>query len=156
MFANELHLLSQISIERCFRPDSFPLIDSTITLLVFSDASLAAFGAVAYLRTSCDDRDHLSFVMAKGRIAPTSILTIPRLELQATVLAVRLAQTIKKELRIRISSIEYYFDYRIVLHQLQSSHLERPIFIKNRINEILRHSSPEEWFFVPSDRRQSG
>jgi hypothetical protein len=72
MFANELHLLSQISIERCFRPDSFPLIDSTITLLVFSDASLAAFGAVAYLRTSCDDRDHLSFVMEKGRIAPTS------------------------------------------------------------------------------------
>jgi hypothetical protein len=65
MFANGLHLLSQISIDRCFQPDSSPLIDSTLTLLVFSDASLATFGAVAYLRTSCDDRDHLSFVMAK-------------------------------------------------------------------------------------------
>lgn len=132
MFADELHLLSQSSIERCYRPDSFPLIGCTFTLLVFSDASLSAFGAVAYLRTSCDDRDHLSFVMAKERIAPTSILTIPRLELQAAVLAVRLAQTIKKELRIEISPIEYYSDSRIVLHQIQSRHVERPIFVQNR------------------------
>ena len=150
-FVSELHLLSQISIECCFRPDSFSLTDCTFTLLVFSDASLSALGTVAYLRTTCGDRNHLSFVMAKEGIALISVLIIPRLELEAAVLSVRLAKSIKKELRIRISSTEYYSDSRIVLHQLQSSHLERPIFVKNRMNEILRHSTPEEWFFVQGE-----
>ena len=115
-FVSELHLLSQISIECCFRPDSFSLTDCTFTLLVFPDASLSALGTVAYLRTTCGDRNHLSFVMAKERIALISVLIIPRLELEAAVLSVRLAKSIKKELRIRISSTEYYSDSCIVLH----------------------------------------
>ena len=97
-FTGELHLLSQIFIERGFRPHSFLLLNYTFTLLVFSNASLSALGAVAYLQTTCD-RVHLSFVMTKGRIAPISVLALPGSKLQAAVLAVKFVQTIKKELQ---------------------------------------------------------
>ena len=86
--------------------------------------------------------------MAKGRLAPTSTISIPRLELQSAVLAARLTKTIKKELRIHISSVEYYSDSMIVIKQLLSSHLERPMFVKGRLDEILRHSKKKEWSHI--------
>lgn len=147
-WAGSLSSLSQISIPRCFRSGDEKLADCTFDLIVFADASLLAFGSVAYLKTTYRKEAHLSFVMAKGRIAPTSVLSIPRLELQAAVLAVRIAQTIRKEMRIPIESVEYRTDSEIVLHQINSSHHNHPIFVANRIGEILRHSSPNQWKFI--------
>jgi hypothetical protein len=99
-WADQLQLLLEISIERCFRPNDFPSHKCVFELIVFSDSSSAAFCAVAYLKVTCCERIHWSFVMAKGRIAPVGInsLSIPRLELQAAVADVRLARTIKVEL----------------------------------------------------------
>jgi hypothetical protein len=99
-WADQLQLLLEISIERCFRPNDFPSHKCVSELIVFSDSSSAAFCAVAYLKVTCCERIHWSFVMAKGRIAPVGInsLSIPRLELQAAVADVRLARTIKVEL----------------------------------------------------------
>lgn len=148
IWAGSLSSLSQISIRRCFRSSDEKLADCTSDLIVFSDSSLLAFGAVAYLKTTCHGKMHLDFVMAKGRIAPTSILSIPRLELQAAVLAIRMTQSIIREMRIPISSIEYRTDSEIVLHQINSSHHKHPTFVANRIGEILRHSSPEQWKFI--------
>ena len=147
-YANEITSLTHIGIKRCFRPHDFPLNKCVFDLLVYCDASLSAFAAVAYLRTTCEERTHTSFVMAKGRLAPTSTISIPRLELQSAVLAARLTKTIKKELRIHISSVEYYSDSMIVIKQLLSSHLERPMFVKGRLDEILRHSKKEEWSHI--------
>ena len=143
-WAGSLSSLSQISIRRCFRPSDERLADCAFHLIVFSDSSFLAFGAVAYLKTTCHGKMHLDFVMAKGRIAPTSILSIPRLELQAAVLTIRMTQSIIREMRIPISSIEYRTDSEIVLHQINSSHHKHPTFVANRIGEILRHSSPEQ------------
>ena len=83
--------------------------------------------------------------MAKGRIAPVGIhsLSIPRLELQTAVAAVRLARTIKDELRITISNTEFRTDSQIVLHQIQSECRDYPTFIRSRVNEILQHSTSE-------------
>jgi hypothetical protein len=105
-WAGSLSSLSQISIRRCFRSSDEKLADCVFHLIVFSDSSLLAFGAVTYLKTTCHGKMHVDFVMAKGRIAPTSILSIPRLELQAAVLAIRITQSIVREMRIPISSIE--------------------------------------------------
>ena len=63
-------------------------------------------------------------------------------------MAVRLAETIKKELRIPIASVEYRTDSQVVIHQLRSSHLERPDFVKSRLDEILRHTTTAQWFHV--------
>ena len=152
-WADQLQLLSEISIERCFRPNDFPLDKCVFDLIVFSDSSSAAFCAVAYLKVTCCERIHWSFVMAKGRIAPVGIhsLSIPRLELQAAVAAVRLARTIKDELRIAITNTEFRTDSQIVLHQIQSECRDYPTFIRSRVNEILQHSTPESWAFVSGE-----
>jgi hypothetical protein len=152
-WADQLQLLSEISIERCFRPSDFPLDKCVFDLIVFSDSSSAAFCAVAYLKVTCCERIHWSFVMGKGRIAPVGIhsLSIPRLELQAAVAAVRLARTIKDELRITISSTEFRTDSQIVLHQIQSECRDYPTFVRSRVNEILQHSTPESWAFISGE-----
>ncbi|XP_045036888.1 uncharacterized protein LOC123477569 [Daphnia magna] len=59
-----------------------------------------------------------------------------------------MTKSIIREMRIPISSIEYRTDSEIVLHQINSSHHKHPTFVANRIGEILRHSSPEQWKFI--------
>jgi hypothetical protein len=106
---------------------------------------------VAYLRTQCNDQINLSFVMAKGRIASLKPTTVPRLELEAAVLAVRLSLLMKKELRIPIYSVEYYTDSQIVLHQLRSEKPNRPSFVCKSREEILANSALNDWHFVRSE-----
>ena len=147
-YAAELPSLSDVFVNRCFRPKEFPFDGCVFELLLYCDASPVALAATAFARLTFEERVHYSFVMAKGRVAPASSLTIPRLELQSCVLAVRLAETIKKELRIPIASVEYRTDSQVVIHQLRSSHLERPDFVKGRLDEILRHTTTAQWFHV--------
>lgn len=61
-----------------------------IQLHVFADASLSAYGAVAYLRQNSD----VSLVMARSRVTPVKPITLPKLELMAAVIATRLAKLI--------------------------------------------------------------
>ncbi|KAI9550515.1 hypothetical protein GHT06_005391 [Daphnia sinensis] len=138
-------------VNRCFRPVDFPLEASIFRLVIFADASSVAFGAVAYLRAACNRSASLSFVMAKGRIACLKPITVPRLELEAAVLAVRLSLLIRQELRIPIYAVEYYTDSQIVLHQLRSHKPNRPSFVCKRRDEILSHSELDHWYFVRSE-----
>ena len=147
-YAAELSSLSEIFIDRCFRPKDFPLDGCVFDLLLYCDASPLAMAAIALGRFTFGEQIRFSFIMGRGRLTPSSSLTIPRLELQSCVMAVRLAETIKKELRIPIASIEFRTDSQIVIHQLLSSHLERPEFVKSRLHEILRHSTTAQWFHV--------
>ena len=88
----EMKELDGVSFERCLTVANAvePLI-----LCVFAGASREAFGACAYVRQKKDDDTHaVKFVVAKSRVAPTKQLTILRLELQAALLASRLAKSI--------------------------------------------------------------
>ncbi len=118
--------LRLVSVKRCFRPADFPLAGSNFVLVIFADASPVAFGAVAYLRVRFGDKIHVSFVMAKGRLAGLKPTTIPRLELKAAVLAINLSLIVKQELRLKFSSVEFHTDSQIVLYQLRASHPGRP------------------------------
>ncbi|XP_057294522.1 uncharacterized protein LOC130623032 [Hydractinia symbiolongicarpus] len=71
-----------------------------IQLHIFSDASINAYGAVAYLRVQDTHTVNVTFVMGKSRVAPLNpkSLTIPKLELQAAVLATRMRESIVSSL----------------------------------------------------------
>jgi hypothetical protein len=57
---------------------------------VFLDASEVGYGSSSYLRVEYPDgRVHCTFVLGKARNAPVKFVGIPRLELQAAVLATR-------------------------------------------------------------------
>lgn len=132
-------------------PVDFPLKASIFRLIIFADASSVAFGAVAYLRAEFNGSVSLSFVKAKGRIASLKPRTVPRLELEAEVLAVRLLLLVRQELRIPIYAVDYYTDSQIVLHQLRSNKHNRPLFVCRRRDEILSHSALNHWYFVRSE-----
>ena len=66
-------------------------------LLVFDDASEDTMCAVAYLRSQPKEYSaDLTFVIGKCRVAPIGPLSLPRMELQAAVMTVRLKDQIVK------------------------------------------------------------
>ena len=99
---DELETLKEFEVDRCFRPENFGDVVRT-ELHNFADASEAGFGAVSCLRSINNQGEiHCSFVLGKARLSPMKPMTIPRLELSAATVAVRLDRLIKRELEIHI------------------------------------------------------
>ena len=67
----------------------------------FSGASQDDYGQVSYLRL-VDEDGHIycSLVMAKSRVTPLKFVSIPRLELIAAALSIKVSLLLKKELTI--------------------------------------------------------
>ena len=71
-------------------------------LVMFSDGSIDAFGAVAYVRWELEDCGfEARIVAAKARMAPLKTIDIVRLELCGALLSARLRATIEKELNFQ-------------------------------------------------------
>ena len=98
----DLSALRVFELPRCLYSNAPQ--DVRVELHVFGDASEKGFAAVCYVRYALPDgRIEVAFVMSKARVAPLRQLSIPRLDLQAALLAVRLADTVKRELTLCIS-----------------------------------------------------
>ena len=138
--------VSSISIDRCiFRGSSV----TNAQLHVFVDASQSAMCAVIYLRAKCDEVLQVSFLVGKCRVAPIRSTTIPKLELQAALIGLRLATSIRKFLPLTLNETFFWSDSSTVLQWVASSHKRLPVFVANRVAEILDHSRVDEWNFVP-------
>ena len=99
---SDLPKLSQVAIPRHLKPADFSEVRSC-HLHLFADASQVAYGAVAYVRfESANHQVHCSFLTAKSRLAHVKPMTIPRLELSAAVLAVRIDRALCEELEFTI------------------------------------------------------
>ena len=113
---------------------------------MFCDASEAAYGSVAYLRTVQANQDiQISFVMARSRVAPRRQLTIPRLELCAALSGAQLANLVRSELMLSIQQLFLLTDSTTVLTLLQSETCQYKIFVAHRITEILELTNVSEW-----------
>jgi hypothetical protein len=98
----ELPRLNEFKTPRCYKPEDVSEITSC-QLHTFADASDVGYGVVSYLRLVCSTGIiHCAFVMSKARVAPLKKLTIPRLELQAAITAVRISSMIKNDLEYDI------------------------------------------------------
>ena len=82
-------------------------------------------------------------------MAPVKPLSIPRLELQAAVLSVRLACMIQKEHDYEVSSTYYWSDSSAVIGQIHGESKRHPAFTANRLSEILDTSEPQQWRHCP-------
>ena len=123
---------------------------TSIQLHLFGDASEKAFCAVAYFRFEYPGGERqCAFVAAKTLVAPVKPLSIPRLELQAAVLCVRLACMIQKELDYQVSSTYYWSDSSAVIGQVRGESKRHPAFTTNRLSEILDTSEPQQWRHCP-------
>ena len=103
-FHEQLKTLNEISIPR------FVLGKNTITAQLdgFSDASIIAYGACIYIRSSDQLGNHTERLLcAKSPVAPLKQINLPRLELQATLLLAQLTETVNAALSLNIE--EKYF-----------------------------------------------
>lgn len=120
---------------------------------VFVDASEVAFSAVCFLRIVMTEDDvNVSFIIGKTRCAPVKFLSIPRLELQAAVLGVRLHNTVKKSHNFKITKSMFWSDSKTVLHWINDDSRKYKTFVANRIGEILDSTSPNQWNWISSSQ----
>lgn len=111
---DSLQELQQLQIPRPYTKTS-QSETSHRELCVFSDVSVMAIAAVAYLKIlDIEGKCETSFILGKARLAPWQELTIPCLELCSAVLAVEVADII-------MSEMDNEFDRVTFFHRQQSS-----------------------------------
>ena len=111
----DLQDLESLSIKSTTKPTDFGMIQPT-QLHHFSDASSHGYGQCSYLRlTNSDGIVHCALVMGKSRVAPLMSVTIPRLELNAAVVSVRVSSFLQRELYFDCEEEFFWTDSSVVL-----------------------------------------
>ena len=146
----DLNHLADISISRCYTPKGF--IIQHYELHHFSDASTSGYGVCSYLRAvSTAGEVHCSLVMAKARVAPTKVTTIPRLELSAAVTAVRISDLLRRELEIDCLREFFWTDSKVVIGYINNDARRFHVFVANRVQRIKQSTEPVQWRYVASE-----
>ncbi|XP_075253201.1 uncharacterized protein LOC142345002 [Convolutriloba macropyga] len=143
-WSSELPKLGLMKISRSYFSGSFEHLE----LHFFGDSSQEVFSAVAFLRALANSSDNekrteLAFVIGKARIAPMKVLTVPKLKLQAVLLASRLREEICEALTIQIQRTFMWTDSTTVLQWLNSLG-KQPIFVANRVSKILEGTTVDQ------------
>lgn len=108
----EIQLLDSIKIERCITTPT----TSENSLHTFVDASCNAIGAVIYIRNvDKDGAVTTKFVAAKSKVAPLKSVSVPRLELMAASLGLKLGQSVCTALNKEIKEMTFWSDSMNVL-----------------------------------------
>ena len=132
----ELQQLDAFYVDRCFAPKDFGRIKAA-QLHHFCDTSEVGYGTVSYLRlTSYSNNVHSAFVMGKARVTPLKQTTIPRLELAAAVLVVKMDKMQKTELQFQLDESVFWTDSMTVLKYIGNNTRRFQTFVANRVSII--------------------
>ena len=143
--------MAEVKIPRCFIGlDHVDCLEAEIQLHHFCDASEIGYGTVSYLRISYpDDSIFCSFILGKARNCPIRAPTIPRLELQSAVLAVRMDQFVQQELDLSVAKTVFWTDSMITLFSIHNETKRFQTYVANRLNEIREKTDKEQWRHCP-------
>ena len=126
------------------QPRSFDNIVSR-QLHHFSDASQSGYGAVTYLRiVNGDGQIHCAFMIAKSRLTPLKTISIPRLELSAATVSIRLDRMMRKELQLPIDASYFCTDSTTVLKYINNEDKRFHTFVANRVAVVRDGSDPSQ------------
>lgn len=126
--------------------------DRTCTLHGFADASERAYAAVTYLVvTDSNGTTHSTMIAAKTRVAPTQVVSLPRLELNAAVLLAELMQTVEDALQIEKLPKILWTDSTIVLSWIASPPTRWKTYVANRVARIQSLTESTRWRHVNSE-----
>ena len=141
---------SSLEIPRCITPQGFE--DAVVELHHFSDASERAYGCCSYIR--CINRIGVistRLVISRNKVAPIKQCTIPRLELQAAVLAAKMDQVLRTELDVHIDQSYFWVDSEIVLKYIYNEAKRFHVFVGNRVSLIRQLTMPSQWVHIPGN-----
>lgn len=145
-----LPLMTKVQVPRCFFRCTIDLKQVEIQIHHFCDASEEGYGTVSYLRTKYPDETiSCAFLLGKSRNAPIRAPTIPRMELQSAVLAVRMNKFIQTELELPISETTFWTDSTITLFCIRNENKRFKTYVANRINEINEATDVDQWRHCP-------
>jgi len=143
----QLALLITLRIPRKVIMQSSP---HTVEMHGFCDASMDAYGAVVYIRTTgSDGHKEVRLLCAKSRVAPAKAVTLPRLELCAAHLLAQLTHRILQTLRIKFD-IYYWTDSMITLGWIQADAKRWNTFVANRVGQVQELTDASSWRHVNS------
>lgn len=143
-WTRDLQFIGQIKIPRWFGGTC----DVRLSIHTFCDASKLAYAAAVFIRCESVTGVAVQLVQARSRVAPIKKITIPRLELLAATIGARIHASILQNLNLY--NVESYFwtDSMTVLAWIRRDD-EWGVFVNNRVSEIKRLTSHEQWRHVP-------
>ncbi|TNN06405.1 Gag-Pol polyprotein [Schistosoma japonicum] len=151
VWVNFMRRLGSVTVNRSLKKEGFD-DESKTELHVFSDASESGYGAVAYARIVSQKRaPHCVLLFSKSRVAPIKHVTIPRLELAAAVLSVRVSELLKGSLPNLFCQTSFWTDSMIVLYYIKNCDRRYVTFVANRLSVIHQYSQVEQWLYVKSE-----
>ncbi|XP_066965452.1 uncharacterized protein [Macrobrachium rosenbergii] len=148
VWVNKLSQTRGMSVPRCLKVIGWESA-TLVQLHLFSDASIMAVGVAAYLRVA-DQWGNVScrFIMGKARVAPLKNISVPRLELSAAVLAVKLGTTILDMIDFKVDDVYYWTDSTTVLRYIKNDQARYQTFVANCVSMIRDGSDQNEWRYV--------
>lgn len=143
----DLENLSDIRVNRCLCLDG----TENIQLHTFVDGSCKAYGAVTYLRSvNSSGQVDIQFVASKTKVAPIKVVSIPRLELMAAVVGLRLTKCITQNLQYDLKKVVFWSDSTNTLWWIRGRSRTLKSFVANRVGGIQYHTNPSQWRYVPT------
>jgi len=140
--------LAMIEVPRCVKLLGFSLVSAE--LHHFSDVSHTGYGQCSYLRlTDADGQVHCA--IGKSRVTPAKSVTIPRLELTAATVSVKVSRMLESEIQYENLRSIYWTDSKAVLGYIRSEAGRFHIFVANRVQLIRDNSDISAWNYVESN-----
>lgn len=150
-FRSDLLHLDKMEVPRCLAPAGFEDV-TCAELHHFADASTTGYGQCSYIRlVNRRNQVHCALVMGKSRVAPLKHVTIPRLELSAAVVAVKVSSTLTAELSYQNIVNVFWIDSKVALGYIGNDARRFHVFVANRVQQIRNVTNPDQWNFVESD-----
>ncbi len=147
---SELDKVAEFQVNRCFKSMDFGL-PTYACLHHFADACEAGYGTVSYLKMlNSENMVHVAFLLGKSRVTPLKPVTIPRLELTAAVLAVKVDIMLKKEMQLPLEDSVFWTVSTTVLNYIKNEDKRFHTFVANRVSYIRDATQPQQWRYVPT------
>ncbi|KAK6191275.1 hypothetical protein SNE40_003006 [Patella caerulea] len=142
--------LEKLKFGRCFKTKDFGQVQ-TAELHHFSDASTYGYGQCSYLRP-VDENNNVScsLVHEQVLVASLKLITIPRLELSAALVSVKVSNQLRAELDYENVIESYCTDSKVVLGYINNDACCFHIFVANGISQIRDSTQPNQWHYVKS------
>ena len=118
----------------------------------FCDSSECAYNCAAlYIRVKHRDNTFSSHLLcAKTKVAPVKQITLPSLELCASLLLSKLIKKIVPQLKYTIENMFLWTDSSIVLAWLKKPPHAWKTFVGNRVSQITQNVGNTVWQHVPT------
>ena len=89
-------------------------------------------------------------IVLEGQSCSSKAVSLPRLDLSAAVLVVRMYETMKQADLIACDKTFFWTDSMIVLHYIRNTGTRVCTSVANRLAVIHDHTTESQWHYVPS------